>query len=139
GDGAVDPDRKHVVDRLEIGIGAVVQEEWPVAADAGGDHLAGLGMRADVARQRQERKGALVVDIFGRPALGQAGTLGVLALAALHIGAEAAGAQRDLLARIGIRAENLVAVHARVGAVLAAIFPELAGIAAFGIVGAADE
>ena len=88
--GAVEADREHVLDAFEIGVGAVMQHERPVAAEAGGDHLAGFGMLADIARQRQQRQRLLVVDAVGRPALRQARALGLLAVAALHIGAEAA-------------------------------------------------
>ena len=117
-----------------------MQHERPVAAEAGRDHLAALGMLADIARQREQRQRLLVVDAVDGPALGQAGALGLLAVAALDIGTEAAAAQRDLLARIGILAEHLRAVlgrrrsrhcHWRVA--------ELARVAALRIVGAADE
>src|SRR5690606_9703958 len=75
-----------------------------------------------------------------RPTLRQAGALGFLAVTTLHIGAEAAGAQGDFLLRLGIGAENLVAVlHAAGVSVAFAVFTELAGKTAFGIVRAADE
>ena len=75
-----------------------MQDERAVAADAGDDRLAGFRMLADVARQRQQRQRLLEID--ASPAsqpLGRLARLAFLAsLAELHVGAEAAGAQRDL-------------------------------------------
>src|SRR5690606_3753933 len=109
GDGAIEADREHVLDRFEIGVGTVVLHEGAVTTDAGGDHLAGLGMPAHVPRQREERQRLLVVHFLRLPALRQAGALGFLAFAALDVGAEAAALQHDLLARVRIRAEHPVA------------------------------
>src|SRR5690606_34515484 len=136
----VKPDAADIIRRCKIGIGTVMQQEGAVAADAGGNHLAGFRMGAHVPRQRQERYGAFAVDAVRRPSLGQARAPGLLAFAALHIGAEAAGAQRDLLAGEGVRAEHLVAVQSCFGiATFRSVFAKLARVAAFGIVGAADE
>src|SRR5690606_11669182 len=139
GNGAIEPDGEDVFHRIEIGVAAVMQKERPVAADACRDHLACLGMFSDVARQREQRQRSFVVDRLRRPALGQARAFGTLALAALDIGTETAGAQRDLFAGVGVGAQHLGAVEAGLGAVLAPILAELARVAAFGIVGAADE
>src|SRR5690606_17179103 len=108
-----------------------------VAPEAGRNHLAGLRMRPDIPRQRQQRQRLLVIHVLRLPALGQAGALGLLAFAALDIGAEAAIAQGDLLAGIGILAEDGIAGGLRLRRLVA--LAELAGIAAFGIVRAADE
>ncbi len=135
-DRAVQPDREDILDRFQIGVGAVVEHEGAVAAEAGRDHLAALGMLADVARQRQQRQRLLMIDAVGRPALGQAGTLCFLAVAALDVRSEAAGAQCDLLAGIGVLAEFLRAFGL---AVLSILRAELARVVALGIVRAADE
>src|SRR5690606_11426010 len=109
-------------------------------AEAGGDHLPRFGMLAHVARQRKQCQRPLMVDRFGRPALGEAGALGLLAFATLDIGAEPARTQRDLLSRIGVLAKHLGAVlDCAVLAVAVAFRAELASIAAFGVIGATDE
>ena len=108
--GAVDADREHLLHRRQVGVGAVVQDERPVAAEARRDRLAGLGMHADLARQRQQLQRVLQVDAVGVDALGDRGALGLLLLGAfaeLHVGPEAAGAQRDGEAGLGIVAEQL--------------------------------
>src|SRR5690606_31736883 len=86
--------------------------------------------------QRQQRQRLLMVDVLDLPALGQAGALGLLAFAALDVGAEAAVLEHDLLGRVGILAQRPVLVLA---AVLARLGAELARIAALRIVRAADE
>ena len=64
-DGAVQPDRQHVIvgaerleDRSVLDVGAE-------PADAGDDRLASLGMAAELARQREQPQGSLEID-FGR-------------------------------------------------------------------------
>ena len=109
-DGAVDADAEHLLDRAEVGVGAVVQDERSVAAEAGGDRLAGLGMQADLARQRQQLQRMLQIERGGVDALGDRGALGLLlalGLAQLHVGTEAAGAQRHGQAGLGIVAQQL--------------------------------
>src|SRR5262249_53153666 len=126
---AVEPDREHVVAVREVGVGLAMLHIGAEAADAGQDRLAVVGMLADLARQRAEAEGAGEIDIVGREALGQTGTLGLLALdrlAELQIGAEATGAQRHLEAGRRILAELL---HAAVGRAVAA-GRELAGVPA---------
>ena len=100
-------------------------------------------MDADLARQAEERERIGEVDGRRVPALGQARPLRLLAvagLAELDIGAEAAGADRDLEAGLGIHAEAAGAVAAELAAIgVLARDGELAGEAALGIVRAADE
>jgi hypothetical protein len=115
-------------------------DERPVAAEPGGDRLAGLGMQADLARQRQQLEREIEVDLLGRHALGQRGAVGLFVVrpGALHVRAEAARVQRDRLPGPGIGAElDALRRHAFPVAVLA--IAELAREAALGIVGAADE
>ena len=71
--------------------------------------------------------------------LGRLRALGFLAFAALDIGSEAAGAQRDVLVGMRILAERLRLVRARLASVAIAVGGELAGEVAVRIVGAADE
>src|SRR5690606_32523190 len=112
-----------------------VQDERPVAAETSRYHLAALGMLTDIARQRKQSQRLLVVDGVGRPALGQAGALGVLAIATLEIGPEAAGTQGDLLAGVGILAQ----FPGTFGFTFGALRAELARKVALGVVGAANE
>ncbi len=111
----------------------------PEAADPGLDQIAGFGMRADGARQGQQIKRAFQRQAVGRPALGQAGPVGLgifrRRLAPLDIRPEAAGADRDRVAVL-ILTQNLAISRQR-----ARILGnrDRAGIAAFGIIAAADE
>src|SRR3954452_6149461 len=109
-------------------------------ADAGQDRLPVIGMLADLARKREQSKRALEIKIVGRQTFRQAGALGLLTLdrlAELHVGPEPARAQRHFEAAHGILAELF---HAPVRAAIGAIARrELAGVAAFGIIRAADE
>src|SRR5690606_5764153 len=116
----------------ELGVFAFVREVGAVAADAGGDRLAGFRMRADRAREAQELQRPVEIEI-GQIARDR-GALRLLALAELDVRPEAADAARDSEARRGILAHRAVLVLA----VLARL-AEAAGIGAFGIVRAADE
>ena len=78
------------------------------------------------------------VRAAGLPALGQGGALGLLAVAELDIGAEAADLKMDLFARFGIGAEDAVA-GSSFGGLAGGGVRKLHGVLAFGIVGAADE
>src|SRR5690606_28170393 len=49
GDRTVEADGENILHRLEIGIGAVMKQERAVATDAGGNHLAGFRVQADIA------------------------------------------------------------------------------------------
>src|SRR5262249_34514261 len=108
-------------------------------ADAREDRLAVVGMLADLARQRKQSQRLVEIDVVGRHPFRDAGTLGLFALdrlAELQIGPEPAGPQRHFEAGCRILAELL---HAAVGAAVAVARRKLAGVAAFRIVGAADE
>ncbi len=63
-------------------------EERSVAAETGENGLAGFGVQADLARQRQKLSRLLEVDVGDLPALRQGRPLGFLAVAALDIGSE---------------------------------------------------
>ena len=52
-DRTVEADIEHLIAGLEAGIGLLMLDERPETAEPGGDRLAGLGMPADFARQRQ--------------------------------------------------------------------------------------
>src|SRR6187200_2394111 len=106
----VETDGENILEALEIGEGALMLDERPVAAKPGQDRLTGLGMTADLARQRQQLERELEIDIVGLHALGQGGAgrlLAVLALSELDIGAEAAVLQGHRQAGLGIIAEKL--------------------------------
>src|SRR5262245_21073658 len=133
----VEPDIENIIAGLEIGVSLAVLHVGAEAADTGHDRLAVFRMPADLARQREQPKRAVEVDVVRVQALGDASAFRLLAvdgLAELHIGAEPAGAQRHFEAGVLIHAELL---HAAVGAVERS--GKLARIAAFGIVRAADE
>ena len=105
----VDADGEHVLRRVEVRIGAVMQHEGSEAAEIRHDRLAGFGMDADFARQRQKLQRLFERDVLGLLALGDRGTLWLLAfdrLAKLQIGAKAANTARDLLARLGINTQQ---------------------------------
>src|SRR6185437_3886975 len=70
-DRAVEPDREHLLDIGEVGVGAFMQNERSVAADARADRLPRFRVKADRARQRQQFKRSLEREAVGRPALGQ--------------------------------------------------------------------
>src|SRR5690606_26057165 len=75
----------------------------------------------------------------GVPTLGEAGALGVLAvLAELDIGTEAAGLEIDFRAGFGIGPEDAIALRG-FGCLPGRAFGKLLGVAALGIVRAADE
>src|SRR5208282_570008 len=137
-DRAVGADFEHVVVAAEVGVGLAVLDIGAVPADAGQDRLAARRMPRHLARQREEREGILERHVLGLQATRQRGSFRLLALALLHVVAEAAAAQRDLFARFRVFAEH---AHAWTIA-LAAFGParrQDAGVFALGIVRAADE
>src|SRR5580704_6275808 len=107
----------------------------PVAAEIRHDRIAGLGMLAHFARQREQTQRRFEVDRGCIGAFGNARALRLLAFAELHIGTETTDLQRHFLAGAGIDAE--LARLCTTG--LAGFGAELAGEFAFGIVRAADE
>ncbi len=112
----------------------------PVAADARLDHLAIVGVRAYLARQREQHQRLVQRDLRGLPALRQRGArrLGLLLgrFAALHVGAEAPLAQADRI--VAVVAQQL-AIGANLVPVLHPRRAEGTGVAALGVVRAADE
>src|SRR5260370_23317239 len=136
--GAVEADIEGLFGVLEVGVGLAVLHVGTEAADAGLDRLAALRVQPDLARQRQKLERHLEIDARRLGALGQSGTLrllAVLAFAELDIRSEPAGAQRHFEAALRILAENLRAVLDRaVGR-----HRERTRIAAVRIVRAADE
>ena len=135
---AIEPDVEHLVAGLEAGIGLLMAHERPEAAEAGRDRLAGLRMLADLARQRQQLQRQFEFDVAGRHVLRNAGALRlfalgiILLLAELDIGAEPSGLHHDVEIGRRILAEDAVGAGFAVGG-------ERTGVAAFRIVGAADE
>ena len=97
-----------------------------------------VGMARDLARQRQKRERLFQRHVGGASAARQRRALGLLALALLHVVAEAAVAQRDLLAGRRVLAEHAHARPVALGA-FGARRRQNAGELAFGIVRAADE
>src|SRR5438874_3126459 len=65
GDRAVQPDRQHIIVGAERGEDGTMLQIRAEAADPGGDRLAGFGMAADLARQRQQPKRGFEIDILG--------------------------------------------------------------------------
>ena len=134
-DRAIGADAQHVVVTAEIGVGLSVLHIGAVASDARDDRLAAFGMARDFARQRQQGQRLLERDVARRQALGQRRTFRLFAFAQLHIGAKAAIAQRDFVARDGIIAQH---THARTRVTIGA-GRQRAGELAFWIIRAADE
>src|SRR5690606_9594715 len=136
-DGAVHADGEDLAGLGQVGVDPPMFHVRTVAADPGLHRLAVLRVRPDLAREVEEHQRLSEVHRLRRPALGQAraGRLRVVlgGLAALDIGPEAAGLQPDLLAAIlaqhPLRRARLLAVRGG----------ERAGVAAGGVVRAADE
>src|SRR5262249_17778438 len=90
--GAVQAAIEDMVAGLKAGIGLLVLDERPEAAQPSRDRLAGLRMLADLARQREQLERKVEVDIAGRSVLRNARApwflvLGIiLLLAELDIG-----------------------------------------------------
>ena len=106
----VEADGENILEALEIGEGALMLDEGPVAAEFGEDRLAGFRVAANLARQRQQLERELEIGIVRLDALGQRGAgrlLAILALAELDIGPEAAVLQGHRQAGLGIIAEQL--------------------------------
>src|SRR5690606_28672770 len=106
----------------------------------GGDRLSILGVEADLPGEGEERQGTFEVEVVRIPAArdGRALRLDVLVfalVAELHVGAEAARAQRDVLAGFRIGAEQL-AVGAKISRAVLATVGELSRVTALRIVGA---
>src|SRR5262249_41211652 len=123
---------------------AAVLDVGPEAADAGHDRLSVVGMRAEFARQRQERQRLLQGHVVGRHALQERLPLGLLlALGFAELDVEAVGAvaQRHGLAGLGIESKELGAfeIGARDGVGFGVDDAELARETAVRIVRAADE
>ena len=70
GDRRVHARLEHLGGRVQLRIFAVVGEVRAVAPDRRGDRLAGLGMRADLARQRQQPLGHFGRHVLERHVLG---------------------------------------------------------------------
>ena len=82
----VDPDFEDLIHPLKVGIDPGVLHEGAVAADAGQDHAAILGMVSHLPGQAKEPQALLQVHGLGRPALGQGGALRLFLLAQLDEG-----------------------------------------------------
>src|SRR5262249_40641552 len=138
----VEPDRENILETLEIGEGALMLDEGAVAPEPGENGLSGFGMAADLAWQGQKLEREIEIHIVRRNTPRQRGAgwlFAILALAALDVRPEAAVLQGDRQSGFRIIAENLAL--SRDGAAFLAIGrgTELAGVAALGIVRAADE
>src|SRR5690606_25724794 len=104
-----------------------------IAADAGGDRLAGFRMRADLAREAQQLDRPFQVEF--RQVLGDRGALRILALAHLNVWPEAAGLAVDFEAAGGVRTHRLILAILPLAVRLA----EFAAEIALGIIHAGDE
>src|SRR6056297_2957839 len=108
--------------------------ERSIAADPSLDHFAVFWVGANLTREVQQKQRLFKVHVIRAPAFGQAGARGFLVvlghLAALHIGAEPARAQGNLIALI--LAQNPVAA-------IRALTADGACVAAFGIARTSDE
>ena len=144
--GAVQADGQDVVVLGQGLVGRLVLHVGAVAADAGQDRLAGLGVRSDLARQGEQRQGRLEVDLHRAHALGQRAALRLFGalllggLAQLQVDPEGPLADRDRQAARRVRAQQARAGQAGLGlGVLAVDHRQRAGVAAVRVVGAADE
>ena len=138
GGGAVEADAQHVVG-FQRDEGLAVLEIRAETADAGDDHLAGFGMGSDIAGQGQQADSDCQIEVGRGHGFRQGDALGlalVALFAKLYIVAIGPLAHGDHEAAIRIDAElqGLVSDTAGLAAAI-----EGAGIAAVGVVGAADE
>ena len=101
GDRPVHADGQDVVAGLESDVLLVELDEGAVAVDPGHDRLPGLRVAADLARQLEQLERELEVDLVGQRAGRQRAALGLRAAAALHVGAEPADLEPDLLGVAG--------------------------------------
>src|SRR5262245_22487422 len=138
--GAVEPDREYVVAGRERAVGFAMLHIRTEAADAGNDGRAVSRMLADLARQREQPKRAVEIDVVRIDPLRQAGPFRLFTVdpfAELQVRPETAGTQRNVEPARRILAELL---HAAVGSAVRTVpGHELARIAAFRIVAAADK
>src|SRR3546814_4586115 len=96
------------------------------------DLLAVFGVRPDLARQREEGETLGEIDLGRRQPLGQRGALRLvvaLGLAEPQVDAEGALAERDILAGLGVAAENLGVGQVDAVVFLVARHRERAGVA----------
>ena len=132
---AVHADGKDLLDLGQVGVDATMLDERPVASDARLDRLAILGVRADLARQGQQRQRLFQVHILGPPAFRKRGAGRFLVLfrrlAALHVWPEPARAQGDHILTI-------LAQHLVTGQVFR-IAADGPGVTTFRVVAAAHE
>ena len=146
--GAVHAERQHVVARLQRLVGGAEADVGAEAADSGGDLAARIRVAADHARQRQQRQRPVEVERLRVHVAGQAGAAGLgglallvgAALAELHVNTVGAAAHGDVLAgrRIGAQLA-LPFVQGGGGLAVGARHRERPRVAAFRVVGAADE
>jgi len=107
GNGAVDTDCEDVLDRVQVRVGAVVEDERAIATQPCQDRLAAFRVQTDLAWQRQQLNSAFEINRGGINAFGDACPLRLLTggtFAELQVGAKAARAQRDRLTRLRIEA-----------------------------------
>ena len=84
--GPVDPDLEDLVHPRQVGVDTCVLHEGPVAADAGQDDAAVLGVVPHLPGQAKEPQSLFQVHGLRRPALGQGGALRLFLLAQLDEG-----------------------------------------------------
>ena len=135
---AVHADREHVVIGLEPDVLALELDERPVPVDPGRHRLSGLGIGADLARQGQELQAEIEIDLGGCRGRRQRAALGLAARAALHVGAEAADLEPDLLAGPRVGPQHPVARALLVGRGIGS-HREGSRVAAVGVARAANE
>ena len=97
--------------RGHAGEDAVALDVGPEAAEAGAHRLAGVGVDADLARQRQQPHRVGEVEVRGVGAAAEADALGLVlgvVVAELQVGSEGAGARVDVLAGLGVTTDRLL-------------------------------
>ena len=140
GDGAIEADFERILDAGKGDEFTLAFHIRAVAAEAGGNRLAGFRMFADHARQRQQAQGVIEGDRLRRHALGQGNPLRLFLafrFAELDIITVGPLAQAHILAGFRILAQDEGAVFGNALAFGRGV--ELAGIAAVGIIGTADK
>ena len=134
GDRSVHAGIEHVARTGELSIFAIMPQIGAIASNRRLDFLARFGMLANDTRQVDQLYRPFEIEIV--KVLGDAGTLGFLALAHLDIGAKPARLPLDRQARF-----RVIAQHCILGAILPirARLGETAGEFAFGIIGTGDK
>ena len=145
-DSPIEADCQNFAGFGQRGIDRAVLHIWTEAAETGLNDHAIFGMRADISRQGEQRKGQLQIDFVEGKTIGKRGAFGfggflafAFRFAQLDIETIGTLAEGDFFVGLGIRAQHFRAIGEFGGFIIAAIHRKLARVFAFWIAGAAHE